>query len=233
MLLSGIREFWSGLDWSVLTDMLISVIPALLCITLHETAHGFVAYRLGDDTAKRAGRLSLNPLRHIDWFGLLMMVVFHFGWAKPVPVDMRKFKKPKTGMAVVAAAGPLSNLLLALVLLFIYGLIYFPLTIAGTGLADFALQTVSTTAYLSVALAVFNVIPVSPLDGSKVLFSFLRDDQYAKLMRYERYGMIALLVLVWTGVLSKPLNAATTWVFDLLFHFAQWGGDLALKLFYR
>ena len=230
--MGGLREFWNGLDWSVLTDMLISVIPALLCITLHETAHGLVAYRLGDDTAKRAGRLSLNPLRHIDWFGLLMMLVFRFGWAKPVPVDMRKFKKPKTGMAIVAAAGPLSNLLLAVVLLFVYGLIFYPLTAADTALADFVLQTVATTAYLSVALAVFNVIPISPLDGSKVLFSFLRDDQYAKLMRYERYGMLALLALVWTGVLSGPLNTATQWVFDLLFHFAEWGGALARKLFY-
>ena len=107
------RTFWNGLDWSALADMVFSVLPALVCITLHELAHGYVAYRLGDTTAKNAGRLTLNPIKHIDWLGLVMMVTFHFGWAKPVPVDMRRFRKlsPKAGMAVTAAAGPLCNLL--------------------------------------------------------------------------------------------------------------------------
>ena len=117
------RTIWQGLDWSYLTDILIYVIPALLCITIHETCHGLVAYKLGDPTAKNAGRLSLNPIRHIDWVGLAMMVVFHFGWAKPVPVDMRNFKNPRRGMAVTALAGPVSNLLLAIVALALYGIL--------------------------------------------------------------------------------------------------------------
>lgn len=112
-----LQSIWRGLDWSVLTNLLLSVVPALICITLHELAHGYVAYRLGDDTAKRAGRLTLNPLRHIDIMGLLMMIVFKFGWAKPVPVNMWKFKNPKKGMAITAAAGPIANLLIALVFL--------------------------------------------------------------------------------------------------------------------
>ena len=99
-----LQSIWRGLDWSVLTNLLLSVVPALICITLHELAHGYVAYRLGDDTAKRAGRLTLNPLRHIDIMGLLMMIVFKFGWAKPVPVNMMRFRSPKRGMALTAAA---------------------------------------------------------------------------------------------------------------------------------
>ena len=95
-----------NLDWSVPVQMLLSVIPALLCITLHELSHGFVAYKLGDNTAKDMGRLTLNPIKHLDIFGLLMMVVFKFGWAKPVPVNMRNFKHPKRGMALTALAGP-------------------------------------------------------------------------------------------------------------------------------
>lgn len=222
--LGGFRGFWEGLDWSVLTDMLLSVIPALLCITLHECAHGFVAWRLGDDTAKNAGRLSLNPVKHIDWLGLVMMVVFHFGWAKPVPVNMRNFKNvsPKAGMALTAAAGPLCNLLLTALLLLVYGAVFRPLTEAGTGLAEAALNTIATTAHLSLALAIFNVIPISPLDGSKVLFSFLSERHYAFLMRYERYGGLLLLAVVATGILSGPLSAATEWLFERMFALAEW-----------
>ena len=224
-----LRTFWSGLDWSVLTDMLISVIPALVCITLHELAHGYVAYLLGDPTAKAAGRLTLNPIKHIDIMGLLMMIVFRFGWAKPVPVDMRRFKNPRAGMAICAAAGPLCNLVLAAVLLFVYGIVYIPLIEAGTDWAMIVLQTVATTGYLSLALAVFNVLPISPLDGSKVLFSFLSREKYYKLMRYERYGMIILLLLMATDILGNPLSAVTGWLYDRLFVIAEWGFDIALK----
>ena len=227
------QAFFEGLDWSVLVDMLISVIPALVCITLHELSHGWVAYRLGDPTAKLMGRLTLNPVKHIDIFGLIMMIVFKFGWAKPVPVDMRNFKNPKSGMAICAAAGPLSNLVLAAVLLFIYGVICLPLMRTGSAAADVILQTVGTTAYLSVALAVFNVIPISPLDGSKVLFSFLSERNYYRLMRYERYGMILLLALVYFGnrLPFDPLGNAAGWVFDRLFILAEWGFSLSEKIF--
>ena len=190
-----LQSIWRGLDWSVLTNLLLSVVPALICITLHELAHGYVAYRLGDDTAKRAGRLTLNPLRHIDIMGLLMMIVFKFGWAKPVPVNMWKFKNPKKGMAITAAAGPIANLLIALVFLFLYGFLFALLHRPGRSL-NWLLEMLYITAYLSIALAIFNIIPIPPLDGSKVLFSCISDRSYTKLMYYERYGMIILLVLV-------------------------------------
>lgn len=220
------RTVWQGLNWSYITDILMYVIPALICITVHETCHGLVAYRLGDPTAKNAGRLSFNPIRHIDPMGMLMMVVFHFGWAKPVPVDARNFKDPKKGMAVTALAGPVSNLILAAVFLLLYGVLYYPLKRYGGGIGDFCLQLIMITAYLSTALAIFNLIPVSPLDGSKVLYSFLSDAAYFKLMRYERYGMIAVLILVATGVLGRPLSAVTEFVFDRLFNIAVWTSNL-------
>ena len=227
--LENLKSFWNGLDWSVLTNILVSVIPALLCITLHELAHGFVAYKLGDDTAKKMGRLTLNPIKHIDVFGLVMMVVFKFGWAKPVPVDMRKFRHPKRDMAITAAAGPLCNVVLTCVLLFVYGLIFYPLSRAETQLADLVLQTVLTAAYLSIALAIFNIIPIPPLDGSKVLFSFLSEKNYWRLMRYERYGMIILLIAVATDVLGTPLSNVTGAVFQFLFGIAQFSYELVMK----
>ena len=219
--MNGLQDVWQGLDWSVLADMLLSIIPALLCITIHELCHGLVAFRLGDDTAKRAGRLTLNPIKHIDIMGLLMMIVFRFGWAKPVPVDMRKLRHPKRDMAIVALAGPVSNLLLAVVTLFVYGLLYIPLGRSGVG--GMVLNMILTMAYLSTALAIFNIIPIPPLDGSKVLFSLMRDEAYYKLMRYERYGMILLLIVVATGLLSGPLRTVTGWVFDLLWNCADLG----------
>lgn len=226
-----LQSIWRGLDWSVLTNLLLSVVPALICITLHELAHGYVAYRLGDDTAKRAGRLTLNPLRHIDIMGLLMMIVFKFGWAKPVPVNMWKFKNPKKGMAITAAAGPIANLLIAIVFLFMYGFLFALLHRPGRSL-NWLLEMLYITAYLSIALAIFNIIPIPPLDGSKVLFSCISDRSYTKLMYYERYGMIILLVLVL--LLSRtsldPLSRAAYWVMDKLFFAANWGFGLA-KLF--
>ena len=226
-----LHDIWNGLDWSVLTNMLLSIIPALVCITLHELAHGYVAYRLGDDTAKRAGRLTLNPLKHIDIMGLAMMVIFKFGWAKPVPVNMWKFKNPKKGMAITAAAGPLSNIIIAVICLFIYGvLLGFGPRIGKVG--SYFVEMLLITAYLSTALAIFNIIPIPPLDGSKVLYSFVSDRTYTKLMYYERYGMIILVVAVF--LLSRthlnPLGRAASWLMEQLFVAAQWGFDLA-KLF--
>ena len=219
--MNTIQTIWDGLDWSYLTDILLSIIPALICITLHELSHGYVAYRLGDTTAKDMGRLTLNPIKHLDIMGILMMVVFHFGWAKPVPVNMYRFKNPKRGMAITALAGPAANVVITIVFLFFYGALFRPL-----GRENMILQMIYLTAYLSISFAIFNILPISPLDGSKVLFSVLPSERYDQLMRYERYGMILLLVLVSTGVLGRPLSAATDWAFDKLFIFAEWGYEL-------
>ncbi len=186
---------------------------------MHELAHGVVASWLGDDTAKRAGRLTLNPLRHLDPMGLLMMLVFHFGWAKPVPVNMMKFKNPKQGMALTALAGPACNLLITVVFLFLYGALFKPLSAGEAG--GVFLECIELTAYISLGLCLFNLIVVPPLDGSKVLFSLLPDSAYIKLMRYERYGSIILLLLVWTGVLGKPLGSLISKAFNGLMPVAQ------------
>ena len=225
--MNSFQNFLRGLDWSVWTDMLLSILPALICITLHELSHGYVAYRLGDTTAKDAGRLTLNPIRHIDLFGLLMMIVFRFGWAKPVPVNMYRFKDPKRDMAITALAGPVCNLLLGALALFLFGLLYIPLYDGRVGV--YVLEMLCLTAYISLALAVFNILPIPPLDGSKVLFSVMSESAYSKLMRYERYGMIVLLVLVATRVLGSPLSAVTNWLFDKLYFLADLGFKIVRK----
>ena len=209
-----LQSIWNGLDWSYLLNIVLSVVPSLLCITFHEVSHGYVAYRLGDTTAKDAGRLTLNPLKHIDPMGLLMMVVFKLGWAKPVPVDMRYFKKPKQGMAITALAGPMSNLLLAMLLL-----LGARITIAhyvDNAFCSGLLNFLAMTAYMSVGLGLFNLIPISPLDGSKVLFALLPDRAYMTLMRYEKYGMLVLFVLVWLGVGNNILSEGIYRVYELL-----------------
>ena len=228
--IDALKTIWDGFDFTNLLDILLSVVPALICITLHELSHGYVAYRLGDDTAKRAGRLTLNPIKHLDIMGLIMMVIFRVGWAKPVPVNMYKFKNPKRGMAITALAGPVSNILIAVVFLFLYGLLIIPLSAGAVG--QYLLRMMKLTAYISVGLGIFNLIPVPPLDGSKELFTLMSDESYYKLMRYERYGTIAMVLLVATGILGRPLSAAIQWLYTALIPVAQWACALVFKLFY-
>lgn len=226
------QDIWGGFDFSYLLSILLSVVPSLVCITLHELGHGFVAWKLGDDTAKRAGRLTLNPLKHIDVTGLLMMICFRFGWAKPVPVNMYRFKNPKKGMAVTALAGPVTNFLLAFVFMILYGLLVHPLSASAVG--RYLLQMLSLGAYISTGLGVFNLIPVPPLDGSKILLSVLRDDQYSVLMRYERYGMLLLIALTATGILGRPLSAVISGIYSRFLVPAALGTEqLVRHLFYR
>lgn len=207
----------------------MSVVPALICITLHELGHGFAAYLMGDDTAKRMGRFSLNPLKHLDPMGMLMMVIFHFGWAKPVPINMYRFKNPKRGMAISALAGPAVNFFIAALFLFIYGFTLVPLSRSSAG--QYIHDMIQITASISVGLAIFNLLPVPPLDGSKILFSLISDENYDKLMRYERYGSIIMFALVAAGILDKPLNTLIRTVFNFLLPVGQAGLDIFINLF--
>ena len=207
-------DLFRSVDFSAMGQMFLRLASVFLCLTVHETCHGLAAYALGDPTAKKAKRLSLNPLQHIDWFGFASMLLLGFGWAKPVPVDMTYFKKPKRGMALTALAGPVSNLLLAALLMLLAKCIslYAVYTSAWGWVFGFCWRT----AVLSIGLAVFNLIPIPPLDGSKVLAAVLPDTAYLTLMRYERYGMAALLVLMYLGVGDNILGRAITAVYSFL-----------------
>ena len=224
-----LQEILNGFDFSGLRDILLRVIPALLCITLHELSHGLVAYRLGDPTAKNAGRLTLNPLKHLDPIGLLMMMTVHVGWAKPVPINMYRFKNPKRGMAVTALAGPGSNVLIAVVFLFLYGLL--TPALYGSAAGEVALEMLGMTASLSMAMAIFNILPIPPLDGSKVVFSLLPEEAYWKLMQYERYGFVVLLVLLYSGVIDGPLMWLLEKGIDLLDPVLRGGFELGKLIF--
>ena len=224
------QQIISGFDFTPLLNMALSAIPALICITLHELSHGLVAYRLGDPTAKNAGRLTLNPIRHIDVFGFLMLIVAHVGWAKPVPVDMHNFENPKRGMAITAFAGPVSNFLITAIALLLYGFLA-PLTYGAGQAAAIGMKLLYLTAYLSLGLALFNLLPIPPLDGSKVLFSVISDESYWKLMRYERYGMILLVILAYTGVTGHFLSNIIGTVFDWFMNLALWAYQWSYSLF--
>lgn len=194
------------LRFDSLIEIVVTVAASLLCITVHETCHGLAACWLGDDTAKKQGRLSLNPLRHVDPMGLAMMALLRFGWAKAVPVNMRKFRRPKLGMALTALAGPVSNLLLMLLAMVLRAMALVPYLLSDGLVWYYVVLFLESIAVLSAGLAVFNLFPVPPLDGSKVVFALLPAQYYEKLMRVERYGMLLLAVLLFSGLLDTPLN---------------------------
>lgn len=228
--MNALTDWLAQLEWERLLDLAVMAAAAVLCITFHETCHGLAALAMGDPTAKRAGRLSLNPLKHVDPVGLLLLVVARFGWAKPVPIDPGYFKRPKLGMALTALAGPASNVLLSAVAAAGYTVSMF----YAVYLEQPALEWLGSFFYyiffLSAGLAVFNLLPLPPLDGSKVLFSALPEDWYWRLMRYERYGMYALMVLLLTGALDTPLDHLRDGLIDLLVPISEWTLELLIAI---
>ncbi len=190
-----------------------TAVPVLLGIILHEVAHGFAAYRMGDPTAKMAGRLTLNPLPHIDPAGLLVFVLtavtgpFVFGWAKPVPINMRYFRKPRFGLVATAAAGPLTNLALAfLFAVFMKALVTLtPESLQGSTPVRFLWYMARAGIFVNLGLAWFNLIPIPPLDGSRIVTGLLPYPAARKYASLERYGFIILLVFLMTDLSSKIL----------------------------
>ena len=210
----SVTDFLEEMDWWGLLTLVIVAAASLLCITLHELSHGLAAWRLGDPTAKNAGRLTLNPIRHLDPFGLLMMLVARVGWAKPVPVDMRYFRRPKAGMALTALAGPAANFVTALLAVCLASLIWHFAPLGHVSLL--ALCFLSNMALLGIGMGLFNLIPISPLDGSRILFALLPDRVYYKLLRYERFVGVALILLVLLGVFSRPLSFLMSRILGLM-----------------
>ena len=196
----------------------------LLSLSLHEAAHGYVAHKLGDPTAKNFGRLTLNPIKHLDPVGFICMLLAGIGWANPVPINTRNFKKPRRDMALSAAAGPLSNFLLAAVfcaLLKIYS-IFLPDVLPNlSGFGEKVFIFLGMFLYygisLNITLAVFNLLPAPPFDGSRLLYVFLPPKYYFGVMKYERYIGLAIMFLLMFGVLSPVISFVSTKLITLLF----------------
>jgi len=191
-----------------LNMLIISVIFLIIAITVHEYSHALIAYKLGDPTAKIYGRLSLNPLKHIDPLGLLALFIFRIGWGKPVPIDTYNFKNPKRDEILVSVAGPASNFILAILISIIVKQISPPLNITF-----YLYQFIS----LNIFLAVFNLLPIWPLDGSKIFLNLVSpSSSYEWQISMEKYGYLLILVLAYTGILSKIITLISTPILSFL-----------------
>lgn len=203
----------------MLIMLLSSLAVIFVTLPIHEWAHGFVSTKLGDPTPRYQGRLTLNPMAHLDWMGALGILLLGIGWAKPVQVNARYYKNPKWGMALVALAGPLANIILALAMLLINNILLV------TNLVEFAIVEqvyyfLFYIAVISISLAVFNLIPIPPFDGSRILFVILPQRLYFQIMRYERYIFIGIFVLVYIGILDRPLGYLNSQLLHVLNYLA-------------
>ncbi|MFI3206114.1 MAG: site-2 protease family protein [Clostridia bacterium] len=221
MLYSSIKTLISGgsVDFEMMVAQIVSVLFIIFFILpLHEFAHGIVAYKLGDPTPKYDKRLTINPLASVDPVGALALLLFSFGWAKPVQVNPRNFKNPKRDMAIVALAGPVSNLLAALVgaCIFVPVVIFAP----TNAVTEFLIMFFQYYIIINISLAVFNLIPIPPLDGSRIIAAFLSDRAMYQYYSLQRYFYMIFFVLMLSGTLSTPLSIAQNFFYDIIINIA-------------
>ena len=222
MLFNVLNTLFRGghVDFLSVLAQIISIVFVILCILpLHEFAHGWVAYKLGDPTAKMAGRLKFNPLASVEPMGALALLLFGFGWAKPVPVNSSYFKKPKRDMAITALAGPVSNLLAALVGAVI--LVTVSVFLPYNWIVSFLVSFLSYYVIINISLAVFNLIPMPPLDGSRILGAFLSDRALRTFYRYQNVFVMLMFVLLLTGALSGPLGIVQNFFYRIIITIAK------------
>ena len=210
-----------GGDWrSYVMSLLLSLPIVLLALSVHETAHGYAAYKLGDPTAKSLGRLSLNPLKHLDPIGFTCMLLFGFGWANPVPINSRYFKKPRKGIAITSLAGPISNLIMAVIFGLLFNLwAYLMLGMTfdsefGFNMAWYFYVFLFYGVYLNITLAVFNLLPIPPLDGSRIVSAFLPPKVAYAYLKYERIISLVLMAVLFLGVLSPVISILSDFLLE-------------------
>lgn len=203
-------------------DYLIKALVLFTAVPVHECAHAWVAEKMGDDTGRKQGRITLNPFAHLTLWGSLMMILVGFGWGKPVSVDPRNFKNPKKGMVLTSLAGPASNFIMAFLSMIVYKVLAFLSFAKDSSTLDMLATVFVYITLINISLAVFNFLPIPPLDGSKIFNAILPEKWYFAIMKYENFIFIALIILVYSGLLDTPLSFLQDKAIDVMLFLTGW-----------
>ncbi len=207
---------------NMLFELLINALVLFTAVPVHECAHAWAAEKLGDDTGRREGRITLNPFAHLTLWGSLLMVAVGFGWGKPVAVNPNNFKNPKKGMMLSSLAGPASNFVMAFLAMIVYRVLAFLSVVQNSELMYMVGDVFVYITIINISLGAFNFLPIPPLDGSKIFNAVLPDRIYFKIMQYEQYIFIGLIVLMYTGLLDKPLGMLQSGVLRVMIFLTGW-----------